>query len=160
MKRLLELHWEILAPKSVLNSVFDALLEKRRKDFKLHYHHNRKRYFGNHMQSTLGGGLQYLSLKSIFSTPNEQRKRSNPNGSLLLNFQLNFSKRTSTDVLLILLIFDFRFDNRHIYRKSVYWFFPYRNIYIYIYIYIYVYIYIYICMYVCMYVYIYIYIYK
>ena len=44
---------------------------------------------------------------------------------------------TSTDVLLILLIFDFRFDNRHIYRKSVYWFFPYRNIYIYIYIYIY-----------------------
>ena len=108
MKRLLELHWEILAPKSVLNSVFDALLEKRRKDFKLHYHHNRKRYFRNHVQSTLGGGLQYLSLKSIFSTPNKQRKRSNPNGSLLLNFQLNFSKMTSTDVLLILLIFDFR----------------------------------------------------
>ena len=58
------------------------------------------------MQSTLGESLQQLNPKSIVSTPNEQRKRSNLNGSLELNFRINFSRRTSTDVVLILLTFE------------------------------------------------------
>ena len=66
------------------------------------------------MQSTLAGGLQYLSPLSIVSTLNEQRKRSNLNESLELNFRINFSRRTSM-FFLILLTFDFRFDNRHTY---------------------------------------------
>ena len=73
------------------------------------------------MQSTSGESLQQLNPISIVSTPNEQRKRSNLNGSLELNFRINFSRRTSTDVLLILLTFE-----------------P-------TYMYIYIYIYIYIC---------------
>ena len=58
------------------------------------------------MQSTSGESLQQLNPISIVSTPNEQRKRSNLNGSLELNFRINFSRRTSTDVLLILLTFE------------------------------------------------------
>ena len=71
-------------------------------------------YSWDHMQSTLAGGLQYLSPLSIVSTLNEQRKRSNLNESLELNFRINFSRRTSM-FFLILLTFDFRFDNRHTY---------------------------------------------
>ena len=71
-------------------------------------------YSWDHMQSTLAGSLQYLSPLSIVSTLNEQRKRSNLNESLELNFRINFSRRTSM-FSLILLTFDFRFDNRHTY---------------------------------------------
>ena len=71
-------------------------------------------YSWDHMQSTLAGGLQYLSPLSIVSTLNEQRKRSNLNESLELNFRINFSRRTSM-FFLILLTFDFRFDNWHTY---------------------------------------------
>ena len=71
-------------------------------------------YSWDHMQSTLAGGLQHLSPLSIVSTLNEQRKRRNLNESLELNFFINFSRRTPM-FFLILLTFDFRFDNRHIY---------------------------------------------
>ena len=47
-----------------------------------------------------GYGSTTTNERIFFSTPNEQRQRSNLNVSLKLSFRINISKRTSNDVLL------------------------------------------------------------
>ena len=73
-----EEHWpSILARKSMLNSIFDVLFKKKEKRGTISnciiIITGNRRYFWDHVQSTLAGGLQYLSPLIIVSTPNEQR---------------------------------------------------------------------------------------